>query len=104
MNYFHGYFDFGPRIALRDKIRGYRAPIGISDYNQLVSAVTDGKTLKNNGYDEKPVSPDQTIAFLISGQTINNIKVQNVTEQTRKDLRVISEKYLKANPEVNYQE
>ena len=104
MNYFHGYFDFGPRIALRDRIRGYGAPIGISDYNQLVSAVTDGKMLKSNGHDERPISPDQTITFLISGQNIDNIRVQNMTEQTRKDLVIISEKYLKAHPEVSYQE
>lgn len=103
MNYYHGYFGFNPRIAVRDKIRGFRAPVPVADMQSLVSAVTDGKIFTYNLRDEKPIPPDQIIAFLIAGDSLENVRVQNITGQLRENLRTISENYLKSHPGVNYQ-
>lgn len=102
--YYNAFFGFPPRMSLRDKIAVYRAPIAVTDYEGVVSAVTDGKTLKTSGYVEKPIPPDQVLAFLITGQTLDQIKVQNITNQVQQDLEKRSAEYLKLHPEVTYQE
>ncbi len=98
------FFGFPPRMALRDRIwNSNRTPIAVTRYQEIVSAVTDGKVFLAHGHSEKPISPDQTITFLITGRTLDNIQVQNITEQTRKDLKSVSDEYLKTHPDVSYQ-
>lgn len=76
-------FGFSARLKFIQNVRSYRNARVFSDYGNLISAVTDGQSLKKHGLEQKPVDIDRIYAF----QLIGKDNLINNTESVRNDLR-----------------
>lgn len=78
-------FGFPPHMAilynLREEDGGY--PVPMSDFKEVVSAVTDGKPMPAYGYPVKPVPIDRIYAFHLQGKD----NLINITDTVRDKLR-----------------
>lgn len=76
-------FGFPFHIALLYNLKeSDKFPASMENWKDLVSAVTDGKSLKPYGYPLKPISLDQIYAFHLQGQD----NLINITDTTRQKL------------------
>lgn len=77
-------FGFPPHMAilynLREEDGGF--PVPMDDIRQVVSAVTDGKSMTAYGYPVKPVPTDRIYAFRLQGQD----NLINITDLARNKL------------------
>lgn len=77
-------FGFPPHIALlynlSEKDGGF--PVPMSDFNQVISAVTDGQALQAYGYPIKPVPIERIYAFHLQGKD----NLINITSLAREKL------------------
>lgn len=80
-------FGFPPHMALLYNIREECGciPIPMSDLKEVISAVTDGKSMRAYGYPEKPVSIEGIYAFHLQGKD----NLVNLTDQLREKLAQI---------------
>lgn len=84
-------FGFPPRMAILYNIREEDGgiPVPMDNFNQVISAVTDGKALPAYGYPVKPVPTDRVYAFYLQGKD----NMVNVTNEARKQLEQIRINY-----------
>lgn len=76
-------FGFPPHMALLYNINAEnRTPIPVSNWQEVISAVKDGKVLPAYGYPAKPVSPERIFAFKL----IRKDNLINVTDFAREKL------------------
>lgn len=78
-------FGFPPHMALlynlREEDGGF--PVPMSDFKEVISAVTDGKVMKAYGYPEKRVPLERIYAFHLKGKD----NLVNITTQAREKLK-----------------
>lgn len=88
----HDVITFGlpPHMALLYHLREEDGglPIPMSNWQEVVSAVTDAKTLPTYGYPVKPVSIEKVYAFHLSGQD----NLVDITDLARSKLKEIMSK------------
>ncbi len=78
-------FGFPPRMAIQYHIYKTKGiPAFTTSYDEIVSAVTDGKVFKRLGYEEKPISIDQVYAIKF---TKDNGLI-DITKETQAKLKV----------------
>ena len=77
-------FGFPPHMAILYNLREEDGgiPIPMDDFKQVISAVTDGKTLQAYGYPVKPVPVERIYAFHLEGKD----NLINVTSLAREKL------------------
>ncbi|MBI2085908.1 hypothetical protein HYT74_01045 [Candidatus Daviesbacteria bacterium] len=77
-------FGFPPRMAILYNIREEDGgiPVPMDDFKQVISAVTDGKSLQAYGYPIKPVPVERIYAFHLEGKD----NLINVTSLAREKL------------------
>lgn len=82
-------FGFPPHMALIYNLSEGDGgiPVPMSNINDLVSAVTDGKALKAYGYPIKPVSEDRVYAFHLQGSD-NLINITDLARDKLKQLKL----------------
>lgn len=77
-------FGFPPHMAilynLREEDGGF--PVPMSDFKEVVSAVSDGKALQAYGYSVKPISPERVYAFHLQGKD----NLINITDLLREKI------------------
>lgn len=80
-------FGFPPHMALLYNIREEDGgiPIPLSNPNELISIVTDGKAAKAYGYPENPVSLDRIYGFKLTGKD----HLIDITDELRQKLAEI---------------
>ncbi len=76
-------YGFPSRVGLKYQIFGGKdLPSATTIYDEVISAVTDGKAFRRLGHKEEKIGIDQVYAFKIR----NNGDLVNITEKTREDL------------------
>lgn len=78
-------FGFPPHMAilynLREENGGF--PVPMSEFKDVISAVTDGKVMRAYGYPEKPIPLDRIYAFHLQGKD----NLINITNEARNKLK-----------------
>ena len=88
------FFGLNPRMSiLTNIINKDNIPFAITTYDDLISMVTDGKSLIAQGHEAQPISFDQIYAFQIIGDTPETIKVTNIRDSVLKDLALKRKEY-----------
>ncbi|MBI3103879.1 hypothetical protein HYZ05_02980 [Candidatus Daviesbacteria bacterium] len=76
-------FGFPPHMALLYNLREENPlPIPMSNWQEVISTMKDGKTLPAYGYPPTPTTPDRVFAFILQGKD----NLINVTDLARKKL------------------
>jgi hypothetical protein len=79
-------FGFPPRMAIKYNImKNQGIPAFTTSYEEIISAVTDGKAFKRLGYEEKPIKIDQIYAIKFT----KDENLVDITEVTREKLNII---------------
>lgn len=79
-------FGFPPHMALIYNLReGDPIPVPMSDFKEVASAVTDGKTMPAYGYKAKAVDIDRIYAFRLEGRD-NLINITTLAREKLKQL------------------
>lgn len=81
-------FGFPPHIALDYNIKGNRTPIPMTDWDNLVKAVTTGESLIPHGFEKKPVPVGNVYAFRLN----SNFILEDITQEKRNMLYKIINK------------
>lgn len=81
-------FGFPPHMALLYNLtEGDGLPVPMSELNELVAAVIDGKPMRAYGYPIKPVPPERVYAFKLQGRD----NLINITDEVRQKLKQIQQ-------------
>lgn len=84
----NAFFGFPPRRSLEEQIYNqYDIPLAITTYDELVAMVTYGGSLTAHAKKEEPVPIERVYAFRILGSTLEELKVEDITDRTRDELR-----------------
>ena len=90
-------FGFPPHTGLIYKYYLHYSPsnnVATSNPQEIISAVTDGQSLKAHGWQKGPIDVNHIYAF----QLIGKDSLVNITDQTREELIQIVKNYKSSNP------